>query len=145
MWTLVLQWQTHTHPPGLHRTCFLRSPCKRATFACIFKKVNISWGQKSVDAITGLQKTPKEALSYLRSEFMPELHHVDFEVDVQAPADSPPRDHLIIMVKETVKKEFWKNEKKWNLFISLIDNEKYNQILLITRLPGTVSNLQTWS
>ena len=31
--------------------CFQSSPLKRATI-CIFKKVNISWGQRSVDAIT---------------------------------------------------------------------------------------------
>ena len=40
---------------------------------------------------------------------------VDFEVDRPPPADSPPGDLLITMVKETVilyKKEFRKYEKK---------------------------------
>ena len=37
---------------------------------------------------------------------------VDFEVDCPPPADSPPGDLLITMVKETVIKiEFGKNEK----------------------------------
>ena len=79
-------------------------------FARIFKKVNISWGQRSVDAITGLHRPQKKHSS--RSEFTPELHvQVDFEVDRQPPADSPPGDHLMAMVKEMVKKEF-KNMKK---------------------------------
>ena len=48
---------------------------------------------------------------------------VDFEVDRPPPADSPPGDLLTTMVKETVilYKKVSKSEKKWNLFISLID------------------------
>ena len=56
-----------------------------------------------------LARTPKEAFSQVR------VHagtaNVDFEVDRQPPADSPPGDHLITMVKETVK-GVTKNEKR---------------------------------
>ena len=63
-----------------------------------------------------LAQTPEEAFSEVR------VHagttQVDFEVDRPPPADSPPGDLLITMVKETViiyNKEFWKNEKKVKL------------------------------
>ena len=51
---------------------FQTIPRKQAWFACIFKIVNISWGQRSVDAITGLHRPPKKHSP--RSEFTPELH-----------------------------------------------------------------------
>ena len=67
-----------------------------------FLKSKHLWGQRSVDAITGLHEPKKEAFSEVR------IHagttQVDFEVDRQPPADSPPGDHLITMVKETVRK-----------------------------------------
>ena len=46
--------------------------------------------------------------------------------------------------KGNSKKEFRKNEKEWNLFVSLIDLIA-TKTLLIARLPVTVSNLQPWS
>ena len=54
-----------------------------------------------------LAQTPKEAFPGLWSEFMPELSYIiqltqmEFEVDRPPPADSPPEDLLIPMVKET--------------------------------------------
>ena len=97
-----------TRPPGWHRNCIQTSPRKREIICMHFKKGNISWGQRSVDAITGLHRPQKKHSP--RSEFTPE--QVDLEVDGQPPADSPPRDHLITMVKETVKKSFEKMQKK---------------------------------
>ena len=45
---------------------------------------------------------------------------VDFKVDRPPPADSPPGDLLITMVKETAKKKVSKKwKKKWNLFVSI--------------------------
>ena len=76
------------------------------SFAWIFKKVHIYWGQRSVDAITNLNRFPKKHSP--RSTFTEELRtQVDFEVDRQPPADSPRGDHLITMVlKGNEKKEF---------------------------------------
>ena len=71
---------------------------------------------------------------------------VDFEVDRPTPADSPPGDLLFTIVKETVilyRKEFLKNEKKGNFFVSLID-VKVLKTLLTARLPMAVSIVQTW-
>ena len=51
----------------------------------------------------------------MQSQFTPELTQVDFEVDRLPPADSPPGDLLITMVKETMiiyKKSFEKMKKK---------------------------------
>ena len=71
---------------------------------------------------------------------------VDFEVDHPPPADSPPGDFLITMVKETViiyKKSFEKI-KKWTLFVSFIDL-RVMKTLLTARLSVTVSSVKTWS
>ena len=90
-------------PPGWHQNCshgFRQVHASERSFACIFKTVHISWGQRSVDAITGLHRSPKEALS--KSEFWPENTQVDFEIDHPPPADSPPGDSLITVKKETV-------------------------------------------
>ena len=74
--------------------------------ASISKKVNISrsWGQRSVEAITGLSlHRPQNC-----NKHSPEVRvhagttQVDFEVDRPPPADSPPGDPLITMLKETV-------------------------------------------
>ena len=49
-----------------------------------------------------------------RSEFPAEFTQVDFEVDRPPPADCPPGNLLIIMVKEALvlhKKDFRKKEK----------------------------------
>ena len=58
----------------------------------------------------------------MQSDFMSELPaQVDFEVDRPPPANSPPGDLLITIVKETVilyKKRVSKNEKK--SYLSLI-------------------------
>ena len=48
----------------------------------------------------------------------------DFEVDRSPPADSPPGDLFITMVKETVilyKKDFQKKKKSETFSVSLID------------------------
>ena len=68
---------------------------------------------------------------------------VDFEVDRPPPANSPPEDLLITMVKETVilyKKRVSKNEKK--SYLSLI--WKWWKREMTARLPVTVSSVQTW-
>ena len=64
---------------------------------------------------------------------------MDFEVDRPSPADSPPGDLLITMVKETVilYKRVLKNEKG-ETFSSLIDL-KVMKTLLTARLPATVN------
>ena len=74
-------------------TVFRHDHCKH------FQKVNLSrfGGQRSVDAITGLHR-PQEAFSEVK------VHagttQVDFEVDRPPPADSPPGDFLITMVRK---------------------------------------------
>ena len=93
-----------------------------------------------------LAQAPKEAFSEVR------VHtgatQVDFKADRPplADLDSPPGDILITMVEETIiiyKKEFRKNEKKWNLFVSLIDLI-VTKTILTGRLLVTVSSVQTW-
>ena len=84
-----------------------------------------------------LAQTQEEAFSEVRN--LAGTTQVDFEVDRPPPAGSPPRDLLINMVKETVniyQTEFWKNEKKWNLFVSLIDLIVM-KTLLTAKLPVT--------
>ena len=63
-----------------HRNCFQTRPLQAFP-----KKVNISrsWGQRSVDAITGLHRPQKKHSRAPRSEFTPELHRFDFKVDHQ--------------------------------------------------------------
>ena len=80
-----------------HRNCLQTQPLQG-----ISKNVNISrsWGQRSVDTIIGLHRPPKEAFSEARVHAA--TTQVDFEVDRPQPADSPPGDILITMVKETV-------------------------------------------
>ena len=86
-------------------------------FACISKKVNISWGQRSVEARkTNVQIytyinlcadfDPKEPLA--RSEFTPAVHLVIPHADRLPTAGSPQRDHLITKVKKLVNKSFKK-------------------------------------
>ena len=54
-------------------TAFRQAHASERPFAWIFKKeVNISWCQRSVDAITGLHGPQKKHSP--RSEFTPELH-----------------------------------------------------------------------
>ena len=83
----------------------------------------------------------KEALSEVR------LHtgtvQVDSEVDGQPAADSPRGDHMITMVKETVKRSFekWKKLK----LVHIVHRFKNDETLLTARLPVTVSNVQTGS
>ena len=86
-----------THPIGRHR--------------------NVSWVKGQMMRSSACTEPKKEALSGVR------VHagtaYVDMEVDRQPPADSPPGDYKITIVKETVKKSFekWKNG---NFFISLL-------------------------
>ena len=59
----------------------------------------------------------------MQSEITPVTAQVDFEVDCPPPADSPPGDLLITMVKEMVnlfKKEFRPMQKVKLLSLSLI-------------------------
>ena len=72
---------------------------RHATIASISKNVSISRGQRSVDWHR-LAHTPKEAFSEVRAHAR--TTQVDFEVDRPPPADSPPGDLLITMVKEAV-------------------------------------------
>ena len=73
----------------------------------------------------------------------PGTSQVDFQVDRSPPANSPPGDLLITMVKEAVilyKKSVSKNEKK--SYLSLI--WKWWKREMTARLPVTVSSVQTW-
>ena len=73
----------------------------------------------------------------MQSEVHAGTTQVDFEVDRPPPADSPPGDLLITMVKETVflyKKDFRKMKK----VVSLID------LKVTARLPVTLSSVHTW-
>ena len=64
---------TNTHALlGGTETAFWQAHASERPFSCIFKNVNISWGQRSVDAITGSHRPQKK--HSLMSEFMPELH-----------------------------------------------------------------------
>ena len=58
--------------------------------------------------------------------------------------DSPPGDHLITMVKETVK-TIWQNKRKMKpvRIFGWSDNDE--KVLLTARMPVTLSNMQTWS
>ena len=59
-----------------------------------------------------------------------------FEADQQPPADSSPRDHLITVVKETVKSRF---EKLKKVKIAPISHRFHSaKTLLTVRLPVTV-------
>ena len=60
--------------PGWHRNCFHNKSSQAIDhFTCIFKKVNISWGQRSVGAIICLHRPQLQKKHSRRSEFTPEL------------------------------------------------------------------------
>ena len=109
----------HTLLDGLETAfrLFQTSPRERP-FACIFKKVSICWGRRSVDMITCLYRPHKKHSP--RSEFVPELHRWILKMTAR---------HLQILHRKYFDHhgegygnfaEFQKMKKKWNLFISLI-------------------------
>ena len=103
-------WQTHT-PSWMALTLLQPGPHKRATICMYFQKSKHLLGSEVSWCDHRLAQTPKEAFSKVR------VHagttQVDFEVDHQPPADSPPGDHLITMVKETHRRvsKRWKKVK----------------------------------
>ena len=93
-----------TRPLGWHRNCFQTSPRKRATICIQFpKRKQLLWSEVS-SCNHWLARTPKEAFSEVTVHTT--TIQVDFEVyhHGQPPANSPPGDHLITIVKETLKK-----------------------------------------
>ena len=98
-----------------HRNCFQTRPLQAFP-----KKVSLSWGQRSVDAITGLHRPQKKHSP--RSEFTPELHRwISKSTTRHLQINSPSGDLLITLVKETeiiikrVSKKWKKSEPCSNL------------------------------
>ena len=96
-------------------TAFRQVHASEWPFACIFKK-ETSLGVRNLEVSWchhRLAQTPKEAFSGVR------VHagttQVDFEVDRRHLQILHPGDHLITMVKETVRKSFekWKRKVSW--------------------------------
>ena len=98
-----------TRPPGWLRNCF-QMLSEKSTQASDQNGKHLLGSEVSWCDYR-LAQTPKEAFSEVR------VHagttQVDFEVDRPWSAASPPGDHLITMVKETVKEGFekWKKVK----------------------------------
>ena len=110
-----------------HRNCFQTWPLQ----ANPKKETSLDLGSEVSWCDHRLAQTSKEAFSEVR------VHagttQVDFEVERPPPADSPPGDLLITMVKETVilhKKEFRKNEKTVKLNCSYLFKVENNSLEL---------------
>ena len=145
-----LRWS----PAGLLRqtdvdteTAFRHDPALQDT--CAYPKVNIS------EVRGQLIRSNSEVRVHAGAKFghtgcwsiakcsHPGTSQVDFQVDCPPPANSPPGDLLITMVKEAVilyKKSVSKNEKK--SYLSMI--WKWWKREMTARLPVTVSSVQTW-
>ena len=116
-----------------HRNCFQTRPLHAHNH---FQKSKHLLGSEVSWCNHRLAQTPKEAFSEVRVH--PGTTQVDFEVDRPPPADSPPGDLLITIVKEAgIIYKKYKNEKKWDLFVSLIDLIMMKTPLTV-RLPVTV-------
>ena len=79
----------------------------------------------------------------MQSAFLPELHRWISKLTARHLHACPPGDLLITMVKETIilyKKEFRKMKK--NSYLSLIWKRWKRE--MTSRLPVTVSSVQTW-
>ena len=98
------------------KTALTHDHCKHFQKSKHLWRSEVSWcDQTSIELCLGrrcdhqLAQIPKEAFSEVR------VHagtiQADFEVDRHPPAYSPPGDHLITMVRQTVKKTFQKMMK----------------------------------
>ena len=90
-----------------HRNCFQTRPYALQAF----QKSKHLLGSEVSWCDHRLAQTPKEAFSEVRVHAR--TTQVDFEVDRLPPADSPPGDLLITMVKETVMIFKKRVSKKW--------------------------------
>ena len=129
-----LLWQTYLRR---HRNCFQTRPLQ--AFPKKWTSLGVRGQLMQSPACTERKRSILRGQSSRRN-----YTQVDFEVDCPPPADFPPWDLLITMVKETViiiKRVMKKSE---TCSVSLIDLIAM-KTLLPARLPVTVSSVQTWS
>ena len=115
-------------------TAFRQVHASEQLFACIFKRVNISWVRGQLMRSPACTD-PKRSI--LRGQNSRRNYTGGFwswppATYTTIATDAPPGDQLITIVKETVKRVLIRKIlKKWNLCVSLIDL-RMTKTLLIT-------------